>query len=261
MDLRQSFGAVEASLDGDGVGRILLNRPERMNALTLAMMNDIRHALAWTGAQEACRVIVLAGAGRAFSAGMDLVEGLAPEVGDPVHVHYRALRAGPDMILAVTEAEQPVIAAVQGVAVGAGFALAAAADLRICGPAARFDAPFHKLGASAGDLGLSWRLPRLIGPGRAARLFFTNGSLSTEEALAQGFAAAVEPDPLEAALNLAREIAAQPLLGVRMTKELLNASMDSAGFRSHLALEMRSQVIALGTRDHAEAVAAFRKRR
>ncbi|TDP43587.1 enoyl-CoA hydratase/isomerase family protein [Zavarzinia compransoris] len=260
---RATFGEVEAELGEDGVAIVTLNRPARLNALTTAVMEAVTRALAWAAGQGPCRVIVLAGAGRAFCAGMDLVDGLSgadDPAADPVHARYEALRAGTAMVLAVTETPQPVIAAVHGPAVGAGFALAVAADLRFCGPGARFDAPFHRLGASAGDLGLSWRLPRLIGPARAARLFYTNGSLSAEEARDLGLAE-TDPAPLAAALRLAREIAGHPLLGVRMTKELLNASLDCAGFRAHLATEMRSQVIALGTREHADAVAAFRARR
>lgn len=260
MEPQQGTNSVRVAL-ADGVGAIALSRPERLNALTEDMLVLLRQSFQRLAENQACRAIVISGEGRAFCSGMDVIDGLAPPGDDAIATLYRSLRAGTDMILAMTEAPQPVIAAIQGAAIGGGFALAAAADIRVCAADARFEAPFHRLGASAGDLGLSWLLPRQIGAGRAATLFYTNGSLSAQDALDLGFVSRICPDPAGAAHELARDIAAQPVLGVRMTKELLNASVQSSGFRAHLALEMRSQVLGLSTLDHAGALAALRKRR
>ena len=124
---------------------------------------------------------------------------------------------------------QPIIAAVQGAAVGAGFALAAASDIRVCAPDAKFMAPFLKLGVSIGDLGLSWMLPRLIGAGAAAEILYTGRTLGAEEARELRFVQHVVDEPLPKAIELAAKIAARPRLGVQMSKELLNASIGAGG--------------------------------
>ena len=172
---------------------------------------------------------------------------------------YGDLRRGVTAILAMREIAQPVIAAVRGHAVGAGFALAAATDIRICSPDAQFSAPFVKLGVSVGDLGLSWLLPRLIGAGNASELFDTGGGLDAAAALRR-LRSACRRRPLSEAIELAAQIAALPRLSISMSKELLNASITAGGFREHLQLEMRSQVVGLLTRDHENAVLEFLER-
>ena len=140
---------------------------------------------------------------------------------------------------------------------GAGFALAAASDVRVCAPDAKFMAPFLKLGVSIGDLGLSWMLPRLIGAGAAAEILYTGRTLGAEEARELRFVQHVVDEPLPKAIELAAKIAARPRLGVQMSKELLNASIGAGGFREHLELELRSQVIGLVSEDHRAAVLEF----
>lgn len=189
--VRRVFGDVAVEVGSDRVGVITLDRPERLNAVTGHTFDQIRDGAGWVGDQP-CGAIVLTGAGRAFSAGMDRGHRLAPaysdqhsgwdEHEDPVVRDHFALRSGVAAILALREIPQLVIAAVRGHAVGAGFSLAAAADLRLCAPDARFIAPFLELGTSAGDLGLSWFLPRIIGHARAAELFLTAGTLDADAA-------------------------------------------------------------------------------
>ncbi|MEV4124498.1 enoyl-CoA hydratase-related protein [Nocardia sp. NPDC049707] len=171
------------------------------------------------------------------------------------------MRHAVDAVLAIREIPQPVVAAVRGHAVGAGFALAAACDMRVCSPNARFEAPFIALGVSAGDLGLSWMLPRMIGFGRATELFYSGGGLDAETAADLGFVQQIAADPVTEALSIARAIATRPPLGVQMTKELLDMSLRSGNLREHLELEMRSQVIGLSSADHATAVAEFADRK
>jgi enoyl-CoA hydratase len=113
---------------------------------------------------------------------------------------------------------------------------------------------------SAGDLGLSWLLPRTIGPGHAAELFYTGGVLEAADAARLGFVQRAVDDPLTEATTVAATIATMPALGIRMTKELLNASIGAGGFREHLELEMRSQVIGATTHAHVEAVRTFTER-
>lgn len=181
--------------------------------------------------------------------------------GEPVEQVYAVMRRAVSSVLTMREIGQPVIAAVRGPAVGGGFAIATAADIRFCSPDAVFIAPFLKLGVSIGDMGLSWMLPRLIGAGAAAELFYSGSPLGAAEGQRLGLVQRIVDDPLQAAIELAATIAARPRLAVQMSKELLNASIGAGGLREHLELEMRSQVIGLATEDHRQALRDFAARR
>jgi enoyl-CoA hydratase len=254
-----NYGDIRVELRDDRVAVVTFNRPEKLNALSGQTFVDLERALLDIGHSTGCGAIVITGAGRAFSAGMDL--GLAVfDVGedDPIHAAHRALRSATDAVIALREVPQPVIAAVRGHAVGGGFSLAAAADIRICAPDARFSAPFVDIGMSVGDIGLSWLLPRLIGAGPASEVFYTGGAIDAANAQRLGLVQRIVDDPLSEAVGLAAEIAARPSLAVQMSKELLNASMGAGGFREHLELEMRSQVIGLMAPEVQQAAHAFR---
>jgi enoyl-CoA hydratase len=192
---------------------------------------------------------------------VDLQDPFDNAVGEPIQIAYTGLRQAVGPIIALPEIPQPVIAAVRGHAVGAGFALAAAADIRICATDALFSAPFVKIGMTVGDLGLSWLLPRLIGAGSASEIFYTGGTIDAASEHRLGLAQRVVDDPLGEAVQLGADIAARPSLAVQMSKELLNASIGAGGLREHLELELRSQVIGLLTVDHQEARRAFNQRR
>jgi enoyl-CoA hydratase len=231
------------------VGRVTvltLNRPHRLNALNERMIDELAQSLLALGGDRDCRAIVITGAGRSFCAGMDLLA--AKELGqreNAVAATYSVLRNATDLIVRMREIPQPIIAAVNGHAVGAGFALAAACDIRMCSSVAQFNAVFAKIGMSAGDLGLSWMLPRLIGHARAAEVFYTGGVIDAKTAVQHGLANRMIDAPLEEALTIGEQIASMPPLAIQMSKELLNASIGSSGLREHLELEMRSQVIGL----------------
>lgn len=263
----RKFGDVAASVGADGVGTIRLSRPERLNAVTGRTFLELEGAARWLGARASCRAVILTGEGRSFCAGLDLGLGLSPEAAtgqdaapwetltDPIERDTEALRAGVAAILALREIPQPVIAAVKGHAVGAGFALAAAADIRVCSPDATFNAVFVRIGVTAGDLGLSWFLPRIIGNPRAAELFLTGGVLDAREALELGLVTHVDQDPHAIAHDLAAQVARNPRYGVSATKQLLNAS-PTAGLRDHLEAEARAQIIGLATHAHQSVLAA-----
>ena len=255
------FEGLKIELRDDGVGVVMFDRPERFNALTAQTLGQLARALRGLGEREDCGAVVVAGVGQAFCAGMDLTDAnLSVEGRDPVPLVYAAMRDAVTCLLAIREIPQPVIAAVRGPAVGAGFAIAAAADIRICSPDAMFLAPFVKLGVSIGDMGLSWLLPRLIGAGSAAEIFYTGKPLGAEDGQRLGLVQHVVDDPVQAAAELAAKIASRPRLAVQMSKELLNASIGAGGLREHLELEMRSQVIGLLTEDHRKALRAFASR-
>lgn len=244
-------------VEADGPVTVLtLNRPERFNALTGAMFLRLRDVLRAVGDDPDCRAVVVNGAGRAFCAGLDLDEGL----GSDVREAGRWMRIGASAIRLLRDIPQPVVTAVQGHAVGAGFAIAAASDIRVAAPTAVFSAPFVQLGMSAGDLGLSWLLPRQIGSAQAAHLFLTGGRFDAERALALGFVSGVHEDPLAEAMSVARQIASVPEAGVRETKALLNASIAGDGFAAHLELELRTQVLLAFSGDLDQARAEFARR-
>lgn len=244
----------------DHVAVIALTRPERLNAINYELMAGLRDALLDAGGRKDVRAVVLRGEGRAFCVGLDLETGLSdPSISDPLEALHAAMRLGVDLIWAMRTIPQPVIAAVQGHAVGAGFAFAAAADVRFIAPDATFSAPFLELGVSVGDLGLTWFLPRIIGLGRATQLFFSAGTLDAEQAVRSGLAPHVSDDPLAEALRYADHVASFPTYGVGVSKDLISASA-SASLRGHLDAEARAQVIGALTAGGRSAMGSALKR-
>lgn len=238
-----------------GVAVVTLARPDRLNAMTGELVQSLRDVMASLGERLDVRAIVIAGDGPAFCAGLDLEEGLIdPRYADPIEGSLNWMRIATEAIWTMRSIPQPIICAVHGWAVGAGFALAAASDVRIIGPEARFSAPFLKLGMSVGDLGLSWFLPRIIGAGRAARVFFDAGVIDAEKAVAYGLATEVVGDPLLEAIAYAERVASLPPYGVHASKRLLNGG-SGTGLRDHLDAEARAQVIGNSTEAARQAFA------
>ena len=246
----------------DGIAVATLNRPERMNALTFAGFAELRALAEEIGADESIRALVITGAGRGFCAGLDLddaarlSEMTVPEM-------FAGQEQWAAAIAALRRMPTPVIAAVNGAAAGAGFGLALAADVRIASEAARFNAAFVRIGLSGGDVGVSWLLPRIVGFGHAAELLLTGRLIGADEAFRLGIVNRVVPpsELLDAALDLAREIAANSPFGIRLTKEILQTNVDAPSLEAAIALENRSQVLAVQTHDMSEALAAFREKR
>lgn len=259
--LEREFEGLTVELRDDGVAVVTFDRPGRLNSLTAQTLRDFADAFGDLGADDSCGAIVVTGANGAFCAGMDLSgTGLSGSGKDPMQQVYEGMRHAVAATHAMRDIPQPVIAAVSGPAVGGGFAVAAAADIRICSADAMFLAPFLKLGVSVGDMGLSWLLPRLIGTGAAAEILYTGKPLGADEGHRLGFVQHVVADPLRAATELAAKIAARPRLAVQMSKELLNASLAAGGMREHMEMEMRSQVIGLMSQDHRQALKDFAAR-
>ncbi|GAA4383139.1 enoyl-CoA hydratase/isomerase family protein [Tsukamurella soli] len=227
----------------DGVALVMLARPAQLNALRVTLLRQLRRALLDVSDRDDVRAVVLAGEGRAFCAGLDVRAGLYdPASEDPALDCEAWLRDGVEVVRAMRSIPQPIIAAVHGWAIGAGFAFAAASDVRFIGPEARFSAPFLKLGMTVGDLGLSWFLPRIVGAGRANRIFYDAGVIDARTAVEYGLATEVSADPLAGALAYGRRLASYPWYGVRVSKELINAG-GSTGLNEHLEAEARAQVI------------------
>jgi enoyl-CoA hydratase/carnithine racemase len=232
----------------DGVLLLTLNRPARRNAFNDQQYDDLRAALAEAQEDGGTRVVVLTGAGGAFSAGQDI-----DEMGSG--------RSFTPFVDQLSVFDKPLIAAVNGVAVGIGLTLLPHCDIVYVGESARLRAPFTALGLVC-EAGSSLLLPLVIGPQRAAEVLFTAHWIDAEQAVALGLAARALPDQelLPAALATAREIAAQPLAAVQQTKRLLLATRTEA-LRAARAREDTVQARRLGSPENVAAIRAFQAKR
>lgn len=240
----------------DGVATITLSRPERLNAITDEVVEELLEILHGLATDTSVRVVIFTGEGRAFCSGMD-IQDPGPESDEGrVQRIYRGMQRAGEVVLALREIPQPVIAALHGPVVGMAISLALACDLRVASPTTKLASPFLKLGFSAGDLGLSWLLPRLIGTAKAAEVFYRALTLTADEAAELGLVTMVVEDDLVGAQELAEELLTRSPFGLRHTKELLNLSMDAPGLRAHMAIESRTQTMAFLTEDLTEGFSA-----
>ena len=250
---------------GAGTDVVTLDRPDQLNTLSYELIDDLKAALVACRDDDTSRVVVLAGAGRAFCAGLDLTEMNAPPPGGTVATPQGKMHrqeALVELITLVHRLRQPVIAAVHGPAVGGGFALALASDIRVVAPDTRFCAAFIRVGVSACELGVSWLLPRLIGASRAFDILLTGRFVEADEAERMGLAQLVpDGDVLAAALAIADQISAHSPFGVWMTKQVMRANLEVPSLTAGMDLENRTQLLALYTEDHREAVTAFFEKR
>jgi enoyl-CoA hydratase/carnithine racemase len=247
---------------GDGVLLLTLNRPERLNALTFGMFDDLRRFCDDVARDDSTRVVVVTGAGRGFCAGLDLEDATGLPSMTTAEMH-RGQESWAAAVTGFRRLAQPVIAAVNGPAAGAGFSLALAADIRYCDPSAKFNAAFIKIGLTGGDCGSSWMLPRIVGLGHAYEILLTGRFVDADEAARIGLVNRVLPaeELLDAAVALAAVIAANSSLGVRLTKQVVQANVDAPSLEAALELENRNQVLTSRTEDMAEALRAFREKR
>jgi enoyl-CoA hydratase/carnithine racemase len=250
----------------DRIATVTLDRPERLNAWTGRMHTEYRWSLAQAERDPAVRVIVVTGAGRGFCAGADLSgtgEPWVPAAGAAYKTTYDAQVRLTDQLNRLYELPIPVVAAVNGAAVGGGLAFALHCDVRVASEAARFGSAFIKAGFSSLDMGTSYLLPRIVGAGAAREMMLTGRIVDAAEAFRIGLVhEVVGPDDLlEAALRVARAIAANNPYGVWQTKTGLNAALDAPSLRHAKELENRTQVLAGFTRNPAEAAAALRQKR
>ena len=242
-----------------GIVTITLNRPEKKNAITRQMWDELLETFQAVAANGDDRAVVLTGAGGAFCAGADLWAKPDPNV-KPRHQLY-AMKHVAAVVLALHRLPQPTIAKVRGVAVGAGCNLALACDLIVAGDDARFSEIFAKRGLSL-DAGGSWFLPRLIGLHKAKELALFADIVSAKEAESFGIVNRVVPDgQLDAFVDdWARRLAEGPPIALAQTKQMLNNSF-AVTLEQALEDEGRSQTVNFGTKDTPEAVAAFMEKR
>jgi enoyl-CoA hydratase/carnithine racemase len=240
----------------DGVAVLLLNRPERLNAINEAMQTELRQVLRDLTADRSVHAVVLTGAGRGFCAGLDMRDfGPSMVQADAPALERMSFQEGMAALAeAVRALPQPVIAAVNGPCVGAGLALCLAADIRICSATASFGNAAILLGLSGAEMGMSYHLPRIVGTSVAADWMLTGRTVSATEADRRGLVSElVDPDRLdERAVELASLVASHSPLGAQLTKRALQVNTDAASLASAIELENRNQVISHATDEAAE---------
>lgn len=243
----------------EAVVTITINRPHRLNALSVRTVNEMIAALTQVGADETARVVVITGAGKAFCAGADLKD--APDTMTPQMAH-EVVGLYLDLIVAIRNVEKPVVAKVNGLAMGGGCCTALAADMRIASEEASFGLPFVKIGISGADMGATYLLPRLVGHGAATEMLMTGESIDAAEAYRIGLVNRVVPrDELDAATDeMVQRLAARPPLGLKFTKKALQTSPDR-DWQAQFDYELFAQVACLLTEDYQEGRRAFLEKR
>lgn len=253
------------------IARLTLNRPEARNALSWAMMRDIKAALHAVDGNNQCRVVILTGAGKSFCAGLDLMDQANPA---SIEAAVGPMKSGPrlgmrsqeymaEMMLLLRKIQQPVIAAVNGHAYGGGLALALASDIRIASQSARFCTQFIRLGVSGCDAAVSYTLPRLIGASRAHDMILSARVIDAAQAEAWGLVTRLADDDAlqDAALELAESLCDFSPYGLISTKQAMWANLDATSMEAATHLENRNQIINGLSGDVEEAAAAFFEKR
>lgn len=249
------------------VALVTLNRPERMNSMAFDVMVPLKGVLEDLRYDNSVRVVVLTGAGRGFSSGADHKSaGSVPHVAGLTRPTYalRSMEILDDVILALRRLHQPVIAAVNGAAIGGGLCLALACDVRVAAEDAYFRAAGINNGLTASELGLSYLLPRAIGSSRAFEIMLTGRDVDAQEAARIGLVSSVvaEEALLETCYDMADRMAAFSRPGIELTKRTLWSGLDAASLEGHMQAEGLGQLfVRLLTANFEEAVAARAEKR
>ena len=269
-----NFETINFELQPNGIGIITLNRPEKLNAINFQMEQELHELFDHLMVNLDCRVLILKAEGRAFCSGTDLQEGLIlhtkkhPEgyekyyflnVPEPIkRKMYHQWRIS-SIFVKMRRISQPIIALIHGAAAGGGFGFAMASDFRIVAPDVKFINASINIGLTGADVGGSYFLPRLIGLSRASEIMYTGRPVGAEESVKIGLALkSVElKDLLKSAMELANEMLKKSPLGLRMTKQALNLTLDSPSLETILQLENSSIVLTFSSKDVNEASAAF----
>jgi len=249
----------------DGIAVLCLNRPQRLNALSPQAATALNATLDALAAEDAVRVLVLTGAGRGFCAGLDLTSGLAADsAGSPnVTAAYAMQECFAGLVQRLRRLDKVVIAAVNGVAAGAGFALTLAADIRVAARSAAFHVGAVRIGLTAGECGISYHLPRLIGASRAFEVMLTGRPIDADEAERIGLVSALVDDgqALERSIEVAALVLRNSRYATKHTKQLMWANLDAGSLDAALESENHAQILALMTEDFKEAQQAFVEKR
>ena len=251
-----------------GVATLTLNRSDRLNSLSNDLLEALSDSLDAVVADDSIRAVIITGSGRAFCDAADTDEmtggsGEGPHKPGPGGAEElrRGFRLARKVILGIYEMEKPVIAAIHGSAVGAGFDLACACDIRIAGESARFMAAYIHVGLFPG-YGGTWLYPRLLGSAKAAEMMYTGNFLEVNEAKSLGFLNDVVADDklIGTAEKMARRIAAGPPIAIRLAKTMMRRGM-SMDLETSLEMSAAAEAITLSSEDHAEGMMALRQKR
>ena len=242
----------------DGIGTVTLDRPGKLNALTFEAYADLRDLLAELPHRGDTRVLVIRGNGRAFCSGGDVNEIIGARLAMSPDELLAFTRMSGEVIREMRDCPVPIIAAVHGMAAGAGAVIALAADFRVCTPAARFAFLFTKVGLSGGDMGAAYLLPRLVGLGHATRLLMLGDTVDAEEAERIGLVSLLAgKDTFDEEVSaLAGRLASGPIQAYAQTKALLTREQDMS-LSAAIELEAMTQALLMKGEDYAEFHAAF----
>ena len=246
----------------DGVARITLNRPERLNALTFEVYRELTDAFAALQTENEVRVVVIKGAGRAFCSGGDVRDIIGQLQGRDAEGLLEFTRQTCELVRNIRALRKPVIASLNGTTAGAGACIALASDLRIASAEARIAFLFVKVGLSGADMGAAHLLPRVVGLSKATELLYTGDFIEADEALAIGLYNRVVPAAeVEAETRaLAERLARGPAFALAVTKEMLARELD-VSLDAALELEAQAQAICMQHPDYGEAYRAFVEKR
>jgi enoyl-CoA hydratase/carnithine racemase len=227
-----------------GIMVVTLNRPEKLNAMNMAMLEELNDLWLKLKRDRETRVVILKGAGeKGFCGGMEVQDVITPEKMKDIPAMYDLQIPIGELQINMRKIPQPIICIVHGSAAGAGFSFAIASDIRIISPDARFSAAYVNVGLAGADMGSSYFLPRMIGTGRAYEFLYTGNWMNAEEAMSLGFASRCVPreELMSQALDLAQIIAKKDPLAMWLTKEALNQNIDCAGLEQAIIMENRNQ--------------------
>jgi enoyl-CoA hydratase/carnithine racemase len=279
--MKDNYETIKFDLQDNGIGILTLNRPDKLNAVSFQMIEDLHSIMDHLMTNLDCRVVILKAEGKAFCAGLDLKESTVlqskkkpqelkekffyvdtPEK-DVIKAKLYAQWHTSQIILKMRKISQPIIALIQGAASGLGFAYALASDIRIASYKARFNNAFINVGFSGSDMASSYHLPRLIGMSRAAEILYTGRFIEADEAEKIGLVSRVVKKEvlLDEGLRLAEELLRKSPLGLRMTKHAINLSQNSPSIDTIIELENRAQMLCSSSSDLTEAVQAFFEKR
>ena len=272
------FETIQFELKDNGIGILTLNRPDKLNAISFQMEEELHSLFDSLMTNLECRVLIMKGNGRAFCAGTDLQEGLVlnnkkiPEgyenfyvvnVPEPLKKKlYHQWRIS-QIYVKMRKISQPIITIVHGAAVDGGFGFAMASDLRLAAEDAKFINGSINLGLTGADVGGSYFLPRLIGMAHASEILLSGREVTATEAKEIGLVRdIIEKDKLlDVALEIAEDLLSKSPLGLRMTKQAINLTMDSPSLETILQLENSSIVLSFSSKDMNEGSAAFMQKR
>jgi enoyl-CoA hydratase len=258
--MTQTLTALRLEQSGE-VLHVIMNRPAQLNALNTQLTTELREVFQGLYFDRTVRVVILRGEGRAFCAGLDLKETSSGR--SSIEASLDKQRSIAEIYVAMRRCPQPIISCVQGAASGGGFAFALASDIRILSEDARMNAAFIRIGLSACDMGVSYFLPRMIGQSLASEYMLTGRFIDARRAFEIGLANRVvaAAELLTEADAFAQDMLHATPLGLRLTKDCLNHSIDASGLEAVMAIEDRNQMLTANDPNFREGVAAFMEKR